>query len=63
MSEEKEMSFLDHMEELRWHVVRSTSVIFLAMIGSFVFIKEIFTSTTFYWETIVSGDKWSTLAT
>ncbi|MCE2994957.1 MAG: twin-arginine translocase subunit TatC [Cyclobacteriaceae bacterium] len=42
MSEEKEMSFLDHMEELRWHVVRSTSVIFIAMIGSFVFIKEIF---------------------
>jgi len=42
MSEEKEMSFLDHMEELRWHVVRSVSVIFIAMIASFVFIVEIF---------------------
>ncbi len=42
MAEEKEMAFLDHLEELRWHVVRSVSVIFIAMIACFAFIKEIF---------------------
>lgn len=42
MSEEKEMSFLDHLEELRWHVVRSVGVTFILMIVSFVFIREIF---------------------
>lgn len=42
MSEEKEMAFLDHLEELRWHVVRSVAVIFIMMILSFVFIREIF---------------------
>lgn len=42
MAEEKEMAFLDHLEELRWHVVRSVAVIFIMMILSFVFIREIF---------------------
>jgi sec-independent protein translocase protein TatC len=42
MSEEKEMSFLDHLEELRWHVVRSVAAIFIMMILAFVFTKEIF---------------------
>ncbi len=42
MSKEKEMAFLDHLEELRWHVVRSVAVIFIMMILSFVFIREIF---------------------
>jgi sec-independent protein translocase protein TatC len=42
MAEEKEMAFLDHLEELRWHVVRSVAVIFIMMIGSFAFIEEIF---------------------
>lgn len=42
MAEEKEMAFLDHLEELRWHVVRSVSVILIAMIACFAFIKEIF---------------------
>jgi sec-independent protein translocase protein TatC len=27
--EEKEMSFIDHLEELRWHVVRSVAAIFI----------------------------------
>ncbi len=36
------MAFLDHLEELRWHVVRSAGAIVLAMIVSFVFIREIF---------------------
>lgn len=36
------MSFLDHLEELRWHVVRSVAAIFIMMILAFVFTKEIF---------------------
>jgi sec-independent protein translocase protein TatC len=42
MSEEKEMSFLDHLEELRWHVVRAVAAIFIMMILAFVFTREIF---------------------
>jgi sec-independent protein translocase protein TatC len=42
MSEEKEMSFLDHLEELRWHVVRSVAAIFIMMIVAFIFTNEIF---------------------
>jgi sec-independent protein translocase protein TatC len=42
MAEEKEMAFLDHLEELRWHVVRASIAIVIGMIGSFAFIKEIF---------------------
>jgi sec-independent protein translocase protein TatC len=42
MAEEKEMAFLDHLEELRWHVVRSVSVVVIMMITAFVFIREIF---------------------
>jgi sec-independent protein translocase protein TatC len=36
MSEEKEMSFLDHLEELRWHVVRSVVAIVVFMIVAFM---------------------------
>jgi sec-independent protein translocase protein TatC len=42
MSEEKEMSFLDHLEELRWHVVRSVAVTFIFMILAFVNISWIY---------------------
>ncbi|MDY0779610.1 twin-arginine translocase subunit TatC [Tenacibaculum sp. IB213877] len=38
----KEMSFLDHLEELRWHLVRSFVAIFLVAIVVFVFINTIF---------------------
>jgi len=34
--EEKEMSFLDHLEELRWHIVRSVIAIFVFGIVAFV---------------------------
>lgn len=47
MSEEKEMSFLDHLEELRWHVVRSVGAIFICMILAFVYTKWIFTNIIF----------------
>lgn len=43
MSEEaKEMSFLGHLEELRWHLVRSSVVIFVLAIVLFVFRQEIY---------------------
>jgi sec-independent protein translocase protein TatC len=47
MSNEKEMSFLDHLEELRWHVMRSLTVIIVFMIVAFVFAKWIFTNIVF----------------
>ena len=47
MSEEKEMSFLDHLEELRWHVVRSVAVIFIFMILAFIFVPWIFDNIIF----------------
>lgn len=42
MSDEKEMSFLDHLEELRWRVVRASIAMLVFMILSFLFIREIF---------------------
>ena len=43
MKEEKnEMSFLGHLEELRWHLVRSAVAIFIIGILLFVFQKEVF---------------------
>lgn len=47
MAEEKEMAFLDHLEELRWHVVRAVGATFICMIVAFVFIKEIFENIVF----------------
>ncbi len=34
--EEKEMSFLDHLEELRWHIIRSVASIFIFAILAFL---------------------------
>jgi sec-independent protein translocase protein TatC len=43
MSEQpKEMSFLGHLEELRWHLVRSAAVIFVIAIVLFVFRETIY---------------------
>jgi sec-independent protein translocase protein TatC len=41
---EKEMSFLDHLEELRWHVIRSVIAIMVFTILGFVYVKWIFTN-------------------
>lgn len=41
-STEKNMSFLDHIEELRWHIVRSVIAILIGAIGCFVFGSFIF---------------------
>ncbi|HMJ69376.1 MAG TPA: twin-arginine translocase subunit TatC [Cyclobacteriaceae bacterium] len=46
-SEEKEMSFLDHLEELRWHIVRSVAAIMVFMILAFVFAPWIFDNIVF----------------
>lgn len=46
--EEKEMSFIDHLEELRWHVVRSVAAIFV-----FAFIA--FTNKDFFFGKIILG--------
>jgi len=55
MVQEKEMSFLDHLEELRWHIIRSTIAIMvaatIAFLGkSFLFDELIFgpTKTDFF---------------
>ena len=47
MSEEKEMSFLDHLEELRWHIIRSLLAISAFVVvgiftNQFIFDKIIF---------------------
>ena len=47
MSEEKEMSFLDHLEELRWHIVRSISAIMIFMVLAFFFTPWIFQNIIF----------------
>ncbi|OSY89226.1 preprotein translocase subunit TatC [Tenacibaculum holothuriorum] len=39
---EKEMSFLDHLEELRWHLVRSFAAIFIIAILIFININFVF---------------------
>lgn len=45
--EEKEMSFLDHLEELRWHVIRALGAIGVCMIAAFIFSREIFDNIIF----------------
>lgn len=40
--DEKEMSFWEHLEELRWHLVRSIIILVLLAIGAFVMRKFIF---------------------
>lgn len=37
-----EMSFIDHLEELRWHVIRAVGAILIFTIIAFVYIEEIY---------------------
>lgn len=39
---EKEMSFLEHLEELRWHIIRSILAIVILMVAAFLFKNIIF---------------------
>ncbi len=41
-NEEEEMSFIDHLEVLRWHIVRSVLAILTSAILFFIYIDEIF---------------------
>ena len=41
-SKQKEMSFLGHLEELRWHMVRSAAAIFILAIVFFAFAKQVY---------------------
>ena len=41
------MAFLDHLEELRWHVVRAVAVVFICMIAAFIFVPWIFENIVF----------------
>jgi sec-independent protein translocase protein TatC len=41
-SQEKEMSFLDHLEALRWHLIRATLAILTIAIVLFVYQKEVY---------------------
>ena len=49
-AEEKEMGFLDHLEELRWHIVRA--VISILVIAIVVFVSE-----EFIFEQVIYGPK------
>ena len=42
MKGEKEMSFLEHLEELRWHIIRSILAIVVLMVVAFLFKNVIF---------------------
>lgn len=41
-TEGKEMTFLDHLEELRWHIIRSVASILVFTIVAWAYQKEIF---------------------
>ena len=51
-----EMSFLDHLEDLRWHLIRATIAILIAGTGAFIFSDFIF-------DTIIFGPKRMSLPT
>ncbi|MBL0043955.1 MAG: hypothetical protein IPP33_05960 [Flavobacteriales bacterium] len=36
----KEMSFLEHLEELRWVLVRSAAAVVTATVGVYIFVQE-----------------------
>lgn len=40
-SDSEEMSFIDHLEELRWHLIRSVAAIGIAAILFFIYVREI----------------------
>jgi sec-independent protein translocase protein TatC len=40
-SDSEEMSFIDHLEELRWHLIRSVIAIAISAIVFFIYVREI----------------------
>ncbi len=65
MSEEKELSFWDHLEELRWAIFRVIIALFAAFVGVFIVMPRIFdgfilgptTSDFFLYRMFSSGGK------
>jgi sec-independent protein translocase protein TatC len=47
LEEDKEMSFLDHLEELRWHVIRALIAVVIFTIGAFIATPWIFQNIIF----------------
>src|SRR5882672_1253603 len=47
MSDEKEMTFLDHLEELRWHAIRALLAVVIFTIAAFMYIEWIFENIVF----------------
>jgi sec-independent protein translocase protein TatC len=47
MSEDKEMTFLDHLEELRWHIIRAMFAIIAITIVAFIYAPWIFENVVF----------------
>jgi sec-independent protein translocase protein TatC len=47
MSEEKEMTFLDHLEELRWHFIRAMLAVIVLTVISFMYVPWIFDNILF----------------
>ena len=39
---EKEMTFIEHLEELRWHIIRSVAAILVFMIAAWFSMSFIF---------------------
>jgi sec-independent protein translocase protein TatC len=48
MGAQKEMSFLDHLEELRWHIIRALCAVLIAATAAFV-------AKGFIFETLIFG--------
>ena len=42
IGDEAEMSFIEHLEELRWHLIRAISSILVVAIAVFTFDKWVF---------------------
>jgi sec-independent protein translocase protein TatC len=42
VEEGKEMTFIEHLEELRWHLIRAFGAIFVFMIVTFIYVKDIY---------------------
>lgn len=47
MSEEKEMTFLDHLEELRWHIIRALFAVIILTVAAFIYAPWIFENVIF----------------
>ncbi len=47
MSDEKEMTFLDHLEELRWHIIRSVIAILIFTVVAFIMAPWVFNNIVF----------------